>query len=248
MRSSLADETGKACPPQLGSDEWREVLDELFDSDTRAVLMTDSAPCFVGVEHCGIVDKHHVNHSAGEFIRSVEVIADAASLERRPGMAGTQMIDREWGWLKSEVTMQGVDVSSESGRRHLATNIRAAQFKRMCGTHDRWPQYCLAVGRMRGRHGSLPPRQWPKRRASPDDARRHVDGACGEFCGEPAHVCCVACSVPLCAQHFGPCSGSTSSPLSQSRCHEHAIDEAAKFVCPCSDCKTARASLVILDK
>ena len=164
--TSQADRSGKAAPPQLRDSDWRQVLDEVFDSNTRAVLMTDAAPCFVRVDHPGIVDKHQVNHSEHEFIRSVEVIAHAETLQRRPGMAGTQMLDREWGIIKGEINLQGSDARGEEGRKALATEVRAAQFKRMCGTKDRWPEYCSAIRRMREGGGSLPQRQWPERAGS----------------------------------------------------------------------------------
>ena len=49
----------------------------------------------------GVVDRHSVNHREGEFTQSVEVLADVATRGLRPGMAGTQTIDRRWRSIKT---------------------------------------------------------------------------------------------------------------------------------------------------
>ena len=54
---------GEGRLPPLSHEFWRECCNELFTEDTRAIQMSDSAGAYVEVEHPGIVEKHHVNHS-----------------------------------------------------------------------------------------------------------------------------------------------------------------------------------------
>ena len=65
----------KPVPPQLTNDDFISSLNAAgFNEKTRAVLMTDSAPAFVACGHPGVVDTRNVNHSEGEFARSIEVV------------------------------------------------------------------------------------------------------------------------------------------------------------------------------
>ena len=252
VRSSMADERGAARPPQLRVDEWVWVMNKLFDEDTRAVLMSDMCPVFVNTSHCGIVDKHQVNHSEHEFIRSVEVLANVVTRQMRPGMAGTQMLDREFGVMKGETVTQGKTAATPQGRARLTTAIRASQWRRMVSTSDRWPEYCRAVHRMRQGKGKLNPTPWPCRLSEREWVAslagglamrcQHIAADTGRQCNGELHMCCVACNVPLCAAHSG-CHEHTTDPVvnarrdrEQSRCHEHTTDPVVASFCPCQEC------------
>eukprot|EP00969_Alexandrium_andersonii_P218065 9631267-Alexandrium_andersonii.AAC.1 len=62
--------------PKLKNSQWADVAGRLFEPGTNAVLMTDSCSAYLQVEHPGIVDKHNVNHSEGEYFRSVDALAN----------------------------------------------------------------------------------------------------------------------------------------------------------------------------
>jgi len=73
------------------------------------VLMTDGAECYrCRCEACRqVFEEHHwVNHSRKphpELSRSTDVLADVVSRAMRCGMAGTNTIDAEWGFIKDKL-------------------------------------------------------------------------------------------------------------------------------------------------
>ena len=75
------------------------VCDKLFDEDTNGVLMADSALAYQRLLHKGIKDKHLVDHSGTpkEFSRSVSALADVETMDTRPAIASTNLLDSEWG-------------------------------------------------------------------------------------------------------------------------------------------------------
>lgn len=258
VRASKADKDGKASPPQLTSDEWLSALNEAgFCRETRAVLFTDGAPAFVATAHPGVVDKAHVNHSQLEMVRSCEVLKNTDTRETRAAMASTQMIDRIWGLMKSDIEKRGISPATERGRALLVQRIRAAQFRRMCGTGDLWVRYCEEVVTMREQgeavdHGTKRRKAETRGHELPENmvlsavAPWVEEGACplaeqcghhsstGEQCPHEVHGCCPRCLVALCADHLDMSNVGTAS-----RCHEHA-GEATSWVsafCPCSDCR-----------
>eukprot|EP00969_Alexandrium_andersonii_P069449 3063763-Alexandrium_andersonii.AAC.1 len=62
----------------------------------------------------------------------------------RPAVAGTQTIDKVWRDLKEEIP-GAISVRTEEGRGMMASCIRAAQWKQMVSTADRWPAFCAAM-------------------------------------------------------------------------------------------------------
>ena len=116
-----------------------------FSDTANVVLMTDSAAAYKNVVRAGIVQKHRVNHSEHEYSRSVDVLRDTATGERRPGMAGTQFLDHEWRLLKADLPVTGLSARTDEQRQRFEVYVRAAQWKRQVSTHDRWPAFCKAA-------------------------------------------------------------------------------------------------------
>ncbi|CAE7810810.1 MCM7, partial [Symbiodinium necroappetens] len=106
---------GEPRVPPLTASAWRQNCDKFFDVDANVVLMTDSAQAYASVNVPGIVEKHTVNHSEHEFSRSVSVLQNVSTQERRPGVAGTQLVDREWGHLK-DMLPDGLSARTEEDR------------------------------------------------------------------------------------------------------------------------------------
>jgi hypothetical protein len=78
----------------------------------------------------------------------VSVLKDTAAGTRRPAMAGTQLIDREWGILK-EGLPKHLSARTAAGQAEFAEHIRAGQWTRMLRTEDRWPRFCEAAAAYR---------------------------------------------------------------------------------------------------
>ncbi|CAE7295465.1 MCM7, partial [Symbiodinium sp. CCMP2592] len=135
---------GEPRVPPLTAAAWRKTCEKVFDEDANVVLMTDSAQAYASVDVPGIVEKHTVNHSEHEFSRSVSVLQNVSTRERRPGMAGTQLVDREWGHLK-DLLPHGLSARTEEERARYAEYIREAQWKRVLHTSDRWQRFCVAA-------------------------------------------------------------------------------------------------------
>ena len=126
------------CWPQLSREEYLTCLQEAnFGPQTNAVMLTDAAPTFVNTGHVGVVDAHQVNHSAKEFARSIEALANVKSREVRPAMASTNMLDSEWKRIKTEL-QDNLSAKTETKKDELGMHIRAAQWRRMTSTEDPW--------------------------------------------------------------------------------------------------------------
>ncbi|CAE7389327.1 unnamed protein product [Symbiodinium sp. CCMP2592] len=133
--------------PQIGQDAYRTALDEAgFDSRTRAVMFSDSAPAFVHTGHPGIVDAAQVNHSEQEFTKSVEVLWRPP--EMRNALCHTQTIDRAWRSLKDDIP-NGVSGRTPAGRQCFDAYVRQQQWYYMTSGKDRWPEFCNAVHHFR---------------------------------------------------------------------------------------------------
>ena len=112
--------------PPLQASFWRGVCTKLFNENSNIVLMTDSAAAYDAVTHEGIKEHHTVNHSEKEFSRSVSVLKDTHTGARRPGCAGTQLLDHEWSMIKQQLP------------RNLTAKTPAGQEK-LRGAHSRRP-------------------------------------------------------------------------------------------------------------
>ena len=132
----VTESRGEPRVPPLSCETWSSVVAEIFDKDTNAVLMTDSAAAYreVGGPADGVVEKHAVNHSDHEWARSIDVLKDVDSGRRGPAMAGTQLLDHEWSLLKRELPVTGVSIRTEGGLARMESYIRAAQWKRLAST------------------------------------------------------------------------------------------------------------------
>ena len=91
--------------------------------------MTDSAKAYKEVDHPGIKEKFRVNHSEHEYSRSISVLRNTATGERRPGMAGTQFLDHEWGLLKRDKPLTGLSAKTEEQRQSFDLYVRAGQWR-----------------------------------------------------------------------------------------------------------------------
>jgi hypothetical protein len=87
-----------------------------------------------------------------EYSRSVEVVADVVTKRLRPSMAGTLMVDRAWRTLKDRLPKGGLSAQTANGRHKFTLHLRAAQWKRMHSTADRWPLFCEEVKRWVAEH------------------------------------------------------------------------------------------------
>ena len=135
--------------PQLSREEYLTCLQEAnFGPQTNAVMLTDAAPTFVNTGHVGVVDAHQVNHSAKEFARSIEALANVKSREVRPAMASTNMLDSEWKRIKTQL-QDSLSAKTEAKRDELGMHIRAAQWRRMTSTEDPWRAWCAAAQKFR---------------------------------------------------------------------------------------------------
>ena len=172
------------------------------------------------------------------------VLANTSTRDFEVGMKATQMLDGEWKLMKRDTNRCGYNFSSEASRQELAVEIRAAQWKRMCGTNDRWLRFCEAVQVMRATGGELPNKksQRPcqmKCAQVESMAGGLVDCCCHPACDMEAAACCIVCGVPLCMLHLGPFNTERDLPQdlqAQSRCHEH-LDLSLAEICPCQECK-----------
>ena len=72
-------------------------------------------------------------------------------------MAGTQSLDNEWRLLKQRLD-DNLSARSEAGEILFEEHIRAAQWRRMVGTADRWAAFCAAFKSQRaGAAAAEPP-------------------------------------------------------------------------------------------
>ena len=102
--------------------------------------MSDSVRAYINlkVRSHGIVAKFLVNHSADppEFTRPIEVIANVATQETRPGYAGTQIIDGTWMRLEKHIPEQLSKANTEENRVMWEERIRFSQWLYMLGASD----------------------------------------------------------------------------------------------------------------
>ena len=138
----------------------------------------------------------------------------------------------------------------------------------LIGTEDRWAAFCNAAHLwkakrqaasadepIRGRRkftaiskAAEKLRIWGVQSGAGGFAQRcnHYDSRLGSRCGNEIAFACLACCVPLCAEHSGPLnvkSPSEEQQRMQSRCHEHnrKQNNPAHTCCPCQDCVKMRA-------
>ena len=123
--------------PPLKQSQWVQICNTLFTPDSNIVLQTDSAAAYATVDHVGIVDRHAVNHSKGEFSRSTVVLSSARTRQLRAGMAGTMSLDQEWRRLKEHLP-DNLSGRTEKGRHVIAGYFRMAQWLRWHRNADRW--------------------------------------------------------------------------------------------------------------
>ena len=137
--------------PPLTDQCLQECLEAALSEEANVNAMTDSALAYQALKigpH-GIVAKFLVNHSADppEFTRPIEVIANVATQETRPGYAGTQNIDGTWKHLEKHIPEQLSKARTEETRVMCAERIRFGQWMYMLGPSDKWVAFRQAAAR-----------------------------------------------------------------------------------------------------
>ena len=106
-------------PPRGG----RSACGHLFRSTSNIVLMTDSAVVYTSSPWpVGTDGALHVNHSQKpqpELSRSVDVLGNVKSLQRRVAVCSTNTVDPTWRELKDEIPRRG-NVSAKTARQRQA--------------------------------------------------------------------------------------------------------------------------------
>ena len=147
------------------SDEGYHRFCELAFGNRKANLlsMSDGAMCYrCRCDRCKLWFEEHfaVHHSRkpkGEFSRPLpEVLADVITQEKRPGMAGTMTLDKEWGLLKAPLP-RNTAARTEADRARCDMLVRAQQFRRMHSTTDKWQAFLGAARRWRESQTELRP-------------------------------------------------------------------------------------------
>lgn len=116
----------------------------MFSETSHLILMTDGAACYAP-GHPGILEHYTVNHSEKEWTRPLpSVLANAETGERKHGMAGTTLLDSTWKRLKKGVP-DGLAVRTRAQRALKLSYIRAAQWKLMVASEQRWEAFCRAA-------------------------------------------------------------------------------------------------------
>ena len=138
----------KGAVPPLKESMWAEVCSQLFNADTRAILCTDSAWAYVNYNPPtgAFVQKFHVNHTDHEYTKSVEALTDVATKQTSVLLAGTQTLDHEWSLLKRDLP-RNTSCKTDEGRATLDEYWRAAQWRRLVNTSDKWSSFCQAAQR-----------------------------------------------------------------------------------------------------
>lgn len=136
----------KGAVPPLSPAVWARVCDELFDSNTNAILCTDTAGAYVNYDppSGAFVQKFQVNHTEHEYTRSVEMVTDIERKTTEVHLAGTQTLDHEWSLLKDELP-RNTTAKTDEGRAVMDEYWRAAQWRRMVNTDDKWTAFCKAA-------------------------------------------------------------------------------------------------------
>ena len=137
----------KAPSPPIGQDFWLECAADAFGPDANLVQHSDEASTYENCTPPGVVDKHAVNHSDKEYARWVEVLRNVSTGERTAGITGSMCIDRSWRSMKTTVGKSRPSCKTEAGRVAMRRKIRAAQWKHLVSTGDRWQPFCAAAKR-----------------------------------------------------------------------------------------------------
>jgi hypothetical protein len=136
---------GEKRVPPLSSNMWRSCAKEVFTPDANLILHTDGAQAYAAGLPPGVTEWFWVNHSMKEFARSIDRLWNTDTGRRGPGMTGTMCIDRAWRSLKDQLPAGSLSARTSTSRDRFAAHIRAAQWKRMLGTADRWHAFCKAA-------------------------------------------------------------------------------------------------------
>jgi hypothetical protein len=235
----VSQSRGKPRIPKMKNESWAGIARAAIDDKANIVLHTDSADAYAQVGHPGVVDKRKVNHSQGEFSRSVSVLNNVNDRTTRPALAGTMCIDQEWRRLLEPVP-DNLSCKTKESRAAVSMHIRSSQWFRWIRNADRWPSFCQAVGRWTAAHKAPVEEPVVPKEAGEEIGPDLVQSVAGGFaercshvdmrskvrCEQEVHACCVECLDSLCARHY-------TGVLFQSRCHEH-----NKFVrCDCLECE-----------
>ena len=82
------------------------------------------------------------------------MLLDVGTKERGVGMAGTMTLDKEWGLLK-EFLHKGVSARTPSQMERTDYLVRAAQWRRMVSTGDRWSAFCAGARHWMAQQGAV---------------------------------------------------------------------------------------------
>jgi len=247
LELKTSKETAKM--PKLKHEDWAKVCNYLFNKDTKAVLMTDSASAYAAVGHVGIVDKHTVNHSEKEYARSIEFLANTLTRQKLPGMAGTMAIDQEWRRLR-ECVPDNLSPKTADGRKRIELHVRTAQWRRWHRNQDPWPHFCKAVSAWRDfkRSGAAAEEAEqiseapaalcdyesefdhdidfvPSAAGGLAERCGHIDQDIQARCADEVYTVCPSCFVGLCSRH-------ASGGQWRSMCHSHN----KLIACECLQC------------
>jgi len=143
----ITESHGEARVPPLDTETWHQTARTVFSPSSGVVLMTDGAQAYKDIGVPGIVHHESVNHSEKEFARSVSVPRSTQAAGERPAMAGTQLIDRIWGIIKSQIP-HGLSIRRHDGvvdTQWVDLYVRAAQWRLEASTFNRWEAFCAAV-------------------------------------------------------------------------------------------------------
>lgn len=132
---------GEGRLPPLTNEFWRWCCEQLFNEDTRAILMSDSAHAYASVVHPGIVQKFSVNHFLKEWSKPCTITANVLTGEQVASRVHSQTIDRCWAMVKAQLPRYR-SAKTEEERAVLDEYIRAAQWRMQHSTYDLWEPFC----------------------------------------------------------------------------------------------------------
>ena len=141
---------GEGRIPPLDTEFWLEFCAESFNEKSNMVQMSDSAAVYTSRPFAiGIVDGDSVNHSRKpipELSRSIEVLADVVTKEKRPAVCSTNLIDPTWRRVKEGIP-DSASAKTPADRIKMTKYVRAQQWKIMLSTYDRWAPFVAAAAR-----------------------------------------------------------------------------------------------------
>jgi hypothetical protein len=73
------------------------------------------------------------------------ILSDVETKETRSGLAGTQLIDSSWRWLKKDIPIQMNAPRNAKGIQKWTEHIRFAQWMHMVGNSGKWEAFCKAA-------------------------------------------------------------------------------------------------------